>query len=39
VRPGTDLGARTTFADLGATLAENFGVGKLAAGTSFLDAL
>ena len=39
VRPGTDLGARTSFADLGATLAENFGVGKLAAGTSFLDVL
>jgi phosphopentomutase len=39
VRPGTDLGARPTFADLGATLAENFGVGPLAAGTSFLAAL
>jgi phosphopentomutase len=39
VRPGTDLGARATFADLGATLAENFGLPPLGAGTSFLDAL
>ena len=39
VRPGTDLGVRSSFADLGATLAENFGVGPLAAGTSFLPAL
>jgi phosphopentomutase len=34
-----DLGVRATFADLGATLAENFGVGPLAAGTSFLADL
>jgi len=33
---GTDLGTRATFADLGQTLAENFGVGSLANGTSFL---
>lgn len=33
---GVDLGTRTTFADLGQTLAENFGVGALAHGTSFL---
>jgi phosphopentomutase len=39
VRPGTDLGIRPTFADLGATLAENFGVLPLAAGDSFLKAL
>ncbi len=39
VRAGTDLGVRSTFADLGATLAENFGVGPLAAGSSFLQAL
>jgi phosphopentomutase len=39
VRPGRDLGVRSTFADLGATLADNFGVGPLAAGTSFLNAL
>jgi phosphopentomutase len=39
VRPGRDLGLRATFADLGATLAENFGVGPLAAGTSFLGEL
>jgi phosphopentomutase len=39
VRTGTELGVRATFADLGATLAENFGVGELAAGTSFLPSL
>jgi phosphopentomutase len=39
VRPGRDLGVRSTFADLGATLADNFGLGPLLAGTSFLDAL
>jgi phosphopentomutase len=36
VRPGTDLGTRTTFADLGQTVAELFGVPALAHGTSFL---
>ena len=36
VRPGTDLGVRSTFADLGQTIAEIFGVGPLANGTSFL---
>ena len=36
VRPGVDLGTRATFADLGATLAEGFGVGPLGTGTSFL---
>jgi phosphopentomutase len=36
VRPGTDLGTRSTFADLGQTLAEIFGVAPLAHGTSFL---
>jgi phosphopentomutase len=39
VRPGVDLGTRATFADVGATLAEMFGVGRLAAGTSFLREL
>lgn len=34
-----DLGVRNTFADLGQTLAELFGVGKLPAGTSFLSEL
>jgi phosphopentomutase len=33
---GADLGTRQTFADLGQTLAEVFGVGRLAHGTSFL---
>jgi phosphopentomutase len=36
VRSGVDLGTRGTFADLGQTLAEVFGVGPLAHGTSFL---
>jgi phosphopentomutase len=36
VRPATDLGVRTTFADVGQTLAELFAVGPLANGTSFL---
>jgi phosphopentomutase len=36
VKAGTDLGIRRTFADVGQTLAENFGVGPLANGTSFL---
>jgi phosphopentomutase len=37
VRRGADIGTRQTFADLGQTLAENFGVGPLAHGTSFLE--
>lgn len=36
VRKGLDLGTRASFADLGQTLAEAFGVGPLAYGTSFL---
>ena len=36
VRAGADLGTRSTFADLGQTLAGVFGVGPLAHGTSFL---
>jgi phosphopentomutase len=36
VRRGVDLGTRRTFADLGQTLAEVFGVAPLAHGTSFL---
>ena len=36
VKAGVDLGTRATFADLGQTLAENFGVGQLEHGTSFL---
>ena len=36
VRAGVDLGTRATFADLAQTLAEVFGVGPLAHGTSFL---
>jgi phosphopentomutase len=39
VPKGIDLGHRKTFADLGATLAENFAVGPLAAGVSFLARL
>jgi phosphopentomutase len=37
VRPGVDLGTRATFADLGQTIADNFGVGPLANGVSFLE--
>ena len=37
VRRDTALGTRHTFADLGQTLADNFGVGPLAHGTSFLE--
>jgi phosphopentomutase len=36
VRDNTDLGTRPTFADLGQTLADLFGVAPLAHGTSFL---
>jgi len=39
VRRDVDLGTRRTFADLGQTLAENFGIGPLAHGTSFLESL
>jgi phosphopentomutase len=37
VKRGVDLGTRRTFADLGQTLAANFGVGPLAHGTSFME--
>jgi phosphopentomutase len=37
VRAGVDLGTRATFADLAQTLAENFGVGPVPNGKSFLD--
>ena len=36
VRAGADVGTRETFADLGATIAEAFGVGPLEHGGSFL---
>ena len=39
VRAGTDLGTRSTFADLGQTLADAFAVPALAAGTSVLREL
>jgi phosphopentomutase len=39
VRAGADLGTRPTFADLGQTLADIFGVGPLGHGTSFLKEL
>lgn len=39
VRAGVDLGTRTSFADLGQTLAEIFGVGPLRHGRSFLPAI
>jgi phosphopentomutase len=37
VRRGAAVGTRATFADLGQTLAQNFGVGPLAHGASFLE--
>jgi len=39
VRAGADLGTRATFADLGQTLAELFGLERLAHGTSFLGQI
>lgn len=39
VRAGIDLGTRKTFADIGQTIAENFRVGTIAHGTSFLTRL
>jgi phosphopentomutase len=36
IRPGVNLGTRPTFADLGQTIADLFGVTPLAHGTSFL---
>jgi phosphopentomutase len=36
VKVGVDLGTRNTFADLGQTIADNFGVEPMANGTSFL---
>lgn len=39
VKPGENLGTRRTFADLGQTIADNFGVGAMPHGTSFLGDL
>jgi phosphopentomutase len=39
VRANADLGTRRTFADLGQTLADIFGVEPLASGTSFLSEI
>jgi phosphopentomutase len=39
VSAGVSLGTRETFADLGQTMAENFGVTPLPRGTSFLEML
>jgi len=39
VKPGVRLGTRTTFADLGQTIADNFGVGPMTHGQSFLNDL
>ncbi|MEO5740669.1 MAG: phosphopentomutase, partial [Vicinamibacterales bacterium] len=36
---GVDLGTRATFADLGQTIADNFEVGPMTHGTSFLAAI
>jgi len=39
VKAGVRLGTRTTFADLGQTIADNFGVGPMKHGESFLGDL
>jgi phosphopentomutase len=39
VKAGIDLGIRPTFADLGQTIADNFEVGAMTHGRSFLDDL
>ncbi len=39
VREGVDLGTRSTFADVGQTLAELFALGRLAHGSSFLGEI
>jgi phosphopentomutase len=39
VRSGVDIGTRQTFADLGQTIAEVFGVGPLSHGKSFLRTI
>jgi phosphopentomutase len=39
VRAGTDVGTRETFADVGASVAEAFGLGWKGAGTSFLSEI
>jgi phosphopentomutase len=39
VRDGADLGTRKTFADLGQTIAENFGVGSMKHGKSVLGEI
>ncbi len=39
VKAGVDLGTRTTFADVGQTLAEIFGLAPMDAGTSFLGEM
>jgi phosphopentomutase len=39
VKPGLDLGTRSTFADLGQTVAHNFGTGDMKHGVSFLSEI
>jgi phosphopentomutase len=39
VKAGVDLGTRSTFADLGQTIAQRFGTAPLVHGTSFLEAI
>jgi phosphopentomutase len=38
LKPGVDIGVRDSFSDLGATIAENFGI-RLKAGKSFLNEI
>lgn len=39
VKPGVNLGVRSTFADVGATIAEAFGLGRTEIGSSFLQEI
>ena len=39
LRAGVDLGTRATFADIGQTLSDIFGIGRLANGVSFLPSV
>jgi phosphopentomutase len=39
IRPDTDIGVRSTFADVGQTIADLFGIGPLEHGVSFLEEI
>jgi phosphopentomutase len=39
VKRGIDLGIRSTFSDIGATVLDLFGIGPLVKGRSFVDMI